>query len=181
MNPPKPGFRDTIATKRTGGYDKDGRALWRLTEPLLYFSPSLNLWLMVLEEFITNYASVPRLPFIYAMYGDIVYEEPGFHDQGYTIHGLIVVTLDEDGNIIGEPELRPATREQIDDLFLEAILLNPAIEPEKAHAMHLGVRIGGDSSWRDETNVLQPPHIMAMILPLEPLDAPEPALQLEAP
>lgn len=163
-----PGYRAPIAVRRTGGYDRDRRALWQLTEHQLFWSPSMQCWLLTLEGFITNYASVPRWPFIYAMYGDRVYDEPAGHDQGYTLRAVIVATLDDAGNIIGV-RLVPKLREEIDALFLEALLLNPSISEEEAHAMHAGVRIGGESSWRDETNILQPAHIRALILPPDPV------------
>lgn len=165
----RPGFQDTIAAKRTGGYDGDRRALWRVLEPLLYWSPSLQCWLLVPVGFVTNYASVPRLPIIYAWCGDRVYEPPGLHDLGYTLRAFLVATLDEHMQVLST-ELRPVTRAQVDEVFLESLLLQPdAVDEATAHAMHLGVRIGGESSWRAETTVDQPGFIRDMILPPEPL------------
>lgn len=165
---PRPGFLDTIGAKRTGTYDGDGRALWRITEPLLYYSPGWKVWLMFPVGFITNYASVPRLPFVYAWCGDRVYEEPAGHDFPYTCHCALVVTLDDDFQIVGGPEIRPVTRKEADDLFLEMLLLrskeNPeAVDEATAYAMHAAVRLGGGQSWDDETNVPQPEHIRALI------------------
>jgi hypothetical protein len=162
----QPGYRAPIAVRRTGGYDRDGRALWQLTEPQLYWSPGLQCWLLTLKGFITNYASVPRWPFLYAMYGDRVYDEPAGHDQGYTLRGVIVTTLDGQ-SALESTCLVPKTREQVDALFLESLLLNPTISEEEAHAMHAGVRIGGESSWRDETSIRQPEHVRRLILPAD--------------
>lgn len=165
---PQPGFRDTIAAKRLPTYDRDHRALWRVLEPLLYWSPSLQCWLVVPAQFVTNYASVPRMPIIYAWCGDRVYEPPGLHDLGYTLRGFLVATVDDQFRILSM-ELVPFSREQIDAVFLESLLLQPdAVDEATAHAMHLGVRLGGESSWLAETTVDQPEFIRKLILPAEP-------------
>jgi hypothetical protein len=79
---------------------------------------------------------------------------------------------------MGEPELRPITRRQADALFLETLLLNPdAVSEAEASTMHMGVRLGGESSWRDETSIAQPEFIRKLIVPAP---ANDPPLQLQA-
>lgn len=163
----KAGFRDTIVAKRTGGHDGDGRALWRVFEPLLYWSDLLQCWLIVPAGFVTNYASVPRLPIVYAWCGDRVYEPPAGHDLAYTLHAVLVATVDEQFRVLAT-QLEPVTRKDADDLFLESLLTQPeAVDEATAHAMYAGVRLGGESSWRADTTVQQPDFINRMILPVD--------------
>lgn len=170
------GFHDTIKTQRALGcgpkgadLDGGGRAIWELLDDLYFYSASMGCWLMVPAGFRTNYASVPRLPFVYMWYGDRCFEEPALHDFAYTVHGIYVVDC---SMVRGErfflrehAKLVPLTRKQADDLFREALLLNPASPDGMDHTMHAGVRLGGGSSWEDETNIDQRPEIKALILP----------------
>lgn len=156
-------FRDTAAVRRTGRRDPAGRALWRLSEGLLYHSAALQCWLLFPEGFVTNWSSVPRLPLVYLWCGDRVYEPAGAHDFLYTTHCLLVVVLDEaTGRVLSE-ELRPVDRETSDGLFLEMLLLDDGVDEATAHAMHAAVRLGGESSWLDDTSVQQPEHVQRMI------------------
>lgn len=138
------GFRDLLRVERTGEYDKDGRPVWQLLHPLKFDSA---VWgrIEVPTGFKTNYASVPRAPFTFWLYGDRCWEEPALHDFAYTV--------------------RRMTREEADDLFLEALLLNPTISEGMANTMHKAVRWFGGSSWDDETNIAQPDYIRALIKP----------------
>ncbi len=161
------GFRDLVAAKRTGAYDRDARALWRVVEPLLYWSECLQCWLIAPVGFTTNYASVPRLPLVYLWCGNKVFEPAVLHDLHYTLHAFLTATLDPHGKIIGTA-LVPCTREEADDVFLEAIRTQPeAVDEATAQAMHFAVRLGGESSWRADTTVQQPEFINQMILPPE--------------
>lgn len=159
------GFRAPIAVRRTGGYDAAGRAIWELTEPLFFWSPAWRSWLMVPKGFRTNYASVPRLPFVFWWYGDKVYEEPALHDFVYTAHAIHRVTLDEAGEV-ATSERVAITRKQGDDLFLEALLANDKTADGMDHTMYRGVRLGGGSSWDDDTSVPQREEIRAIYEPL---------------
>jgi len=68
-----------------------GGGLHRLTAPLIYQSDTLGT-IEVPTGFETDYASVPRLPFVYLLFGGIGDEEAVLHDYLYTpphrIHGL---------------------------------------------------------------------------------------------
>jgi hypothetical protein len=124
------------------GHDKSGRSVWELLEPLVFESERFGK-IVVPPSFRTNYASVPRLPLVFLLAGDRAHKEAVIHDWQYTAREL--------------------TREQADDLFLEALLLNPLIGNGMAHTMHKAVRWFGGFSWEDETNILQPPEIRALI------------------
>lgn len=124
------------------GHDKSKRAVWELLEPLVFDSERFGK-VVVPPTFRTNYASVPRLPLVFLVAGDRSYKEACLHDYFYTTHEI--------------------TREEADALFLEALLLNPFIGEGLAHTMHKAVRWFGQSSWEDESNILQPEEIRALV------------------
>jgi hypothetical protein len=126
------------------GHDKSGRSVWELIEPLVFESERFGR-IEVPTLFRTNYASVPRLPMVFLLAGDKAHKEATLHDAIYTFHWL--------------------TREEADDLFLEALLLNPLIGENLAWMMHKGVRWFGQSSWDDTSNIFQRPEITALIRP----------------
>jgi len=99
-------FEAGISVQRTGRYDNSGRALWRLLRDLIFKSAEFGS-IVVPEGFVTNYASVPRLPIVYWYCGDRVYEEPALHDYLYTVRHL--------------------PRVEADKIFLESLLSNPKI------------------------------------------------------
>lgn len=126
------------------GFDKSGREVWRLIGPLAFRSARFGT-VVVPPDFRTNYASVPRIPLVFLMAGGRASKEAALHDCEYT--------------------LRRMPREDADDLFLEALLLNPSIPTGLAHSMHKAVRWFGNGSWEDETNIVQPAEIRALISP----------------
>lgn len=144
------GFVNLIQVERTGLFDKDDKPIWEQSRPLFYFSKSMGCWLMVPEKFRHNFASVPRLPFVYWWYGDRCWEEPALHDQLYTDHFAYVVTFDADGGLASIVKV-PISRKDADALFLEALLLNPKTADGMDHTMHKAVRLGGSSSWDQPT------------------------------
>lgn len=124
------------------GHDLAGRAVWELRQPLIFQSQSFGT-IAVPATFRTNFASVPRAPFVFWFAGDRGQKEAALHDWLYTVHCT--------------------DREQADALFLEALLLNPLIGQTLAAFMHRAVRWFGGGSWADDTNILQPPEIQALI------------------
>ena len=62
---------------------KDGSdSIWVLCRPLEYWSELAGL-IIVPTGFETDFASVPRLPFIYTLWGDRVHREAVLHDYLY--------------------------------------------------------------------------------------------------
>lgn len=57
-----------------------GRARWRLTQDLVYDSPLLGRQITVPAGFVTDFASVPRVPFAYWIAGDTAHEAATVHD-----------------------------------------------------------------------------------------------------
>lgn len=107
---------------------------WRLTEPLMYHSELLGKTVVVPGDFVTDFASVPRLPFAYLMTGGKANAASVVHDWLYSSHMFDRATSDA--------------------VFKEAI------EAEghgwiTANLMWLGVRIGGWAVWSKEKNLPQ--------------------------
>jgi hypothetical protein len=100
---------------------------WTLLSPLTYWSAGLVRQITVPSGFTTDFASVPRLPFLYALFGNIAQEEAVIHDYLYRREGGV-------------------TRAQADATFLEAM----EVMGKPWHVrwpMYLGVRAGGWASF----------------------------------
>jgi hypothetical protein len=82
---------------------KDDDKVWIMDDPLVYESDIIGA-VTVPKGFETDFASVPRLPVIYTLFGDRAHRESVIHDYLYRIESI--------------PE---ATKEQADLVFLEAM------------------------------------------------------------
>lgn len=106
----------------------EGRGSWQLVQPLVYRSASLSIELTVPIGFITDFASVPRVPFVFDWLGDRGHLAATLHDWLYsTPHPL-------------------PHREAADDILYEALLAQGVGEIE-ATLIYEGVRIGGGSHY----------------------------------
>lgn len=104
----------------------DDRGSWQLTAPLVYESEVAGITITAPEGFITDLASVPRIPLAYELLSGIGRSAAVIHDAAYTYHFT--------------------TRKTADDILYEALLLL-GVPKWKAMAMWLGVRVGGGSHW----------------------------------
>lgn len=104
--------------------DRDG--LWRLDAPLVFFSEVADGKIEVPAGFTTDFASVPRLPLIYALYGDRNRKAATLHDYLY--------------------RNKTHPRSICDAVFREAMRADGESWPV-AFAMWLGVRVGGAFSY----------------------------------
>jgi hypothetical protein len=59
------------------------RATWELVEPLGYQSPTLAVTVTAPAGFITDFASVPRIPIAYELAGDLAEDCATIHDFCY--------------------------------------------------------------------------------------------------
>lgn len=55
---------------------------WRLVSPLVYESDIIGV-VKIPSGFTTNFASVPRLPFVYMLFGDTAHQAATLHDYLY--------------------------------------------------------------------------------------------------
>ena len=102
---------------------------WRLDNSLRYESDIVDL-IEVPAMFKTAFASVPRVPFFFMLFGDRAQRESVIHDWFYRIDAIPT-----------------AERPQVDDFFLEAMK-----ERGKGifvrYAMYWGVRVGGWTAYQ---------------------------------
>ncbi len=119
----------------------DKRGTWTLLAPLEYVSDLLNRVITVPTGFVTDFASVPRIPIAYLLTGDSGHEAAVVHDFLYTSHEV--------------------ERDLADAVFREALLCGG--EPGwRAWAMWVGVRIGGGGPYH-AAGQPQPEHVAAAI------------------
>lgn len=107
------------------------RKLWEVQKDLVFYSRILDTVIRVERHFVTDLASVPRLPIVYMMVGEIAQEAAVIHDYLYQKHSI---------------NGQPITKRQADLVLYEAMgaCQYPVWQKE---AMYGGVFVGGFSSW----------------------------------
>lgn len=107
--------------------EKDGK-VWTVMQPLIYMSDVASKVFVVPEGFVTDFASVPRIPLAFLLTGDSAHQAATLHDRLYSTGEL--------------------PREMADAVFKEAAIVSG--EPSwKATLMWMGVRAGGWMAWND--------------------------------
>lgn len=106
--------------------NRDGQQLYKLLAPFSYQSKLLNQVITVPIDFITDFASVPRIPFVYDNLGNIAQEPAVIHDYLYSIANL--------------------PRKTADDILLEAMEIT-GVPWLKRKLIYQGVRLGGGSHY----------------------------------
>lgn len=112
-----------------------GNDVWRLTAPLVYESEVINRVITVPENFVTDFASVPRLPLAYWLFGGVADEAAVIHDFAYSHSGI--------------------TRKQADDLLYEACRAS-GVAKWRAWPIFLGVRLFGGSHYSEREESMAP-------------------------
>jgi len=103
----------------------DGNA--RLLSPLKYESDILDSLIIVPAGFVTDFASVPRVPIAYMLFGDRAHHESVVHDWCYQRH--------------------ICTKSQADKIFLEAMVVRK--KPRYIRwPMYWAVALAGWSSYK---------------------------------
>ena len=105
--------------------NKSGDQLWILEAPLLYVSDLANV--SVPKGFITDFASVPHIPFVYDTLANMAQRPATVHDYLYS---MCVVP-----------------RDIADKVLLEAMEIS-GVSWLKRRAIYLGVRVGGASHYK---------------------------------
>lgn len=128
-----------------------GRAVWTTSQPLRYQSARLEAELVVPAEFITDHASVPRLPLIWLIAGGRAIRSATLHDFTYQF-GYVIL---RDGSF------RSLTRQECDALFYESLRADPISGANRmiAWLMYRAIRLAGRGIWntrRDRTPTLNP-------------------------
>lgn len=103
----------------------DGK--WKLTKPLGYESVLFDTPIIAPLGFVTDFASVPRVPIAYMLFGDRAHHESVIHDYLYQTH--------------------LTSKAIADKIFLEAMKVRGKSLFIRS-AMYLGVKIGGCKSYR---------------------------------
>lgn len=107
-----------------------GRGIWHINAPLVYYSAILGRVITVEVGFYTDFASTPRCPGIYWLFGDTGKYESVIHDWLFHHHEICDeqtanLVLLEAAKAIGTPKWTRV-------------------------GMYLGVKFGGESSWEED-------------------------------
>jgi hypothetical protein len=119
----------------------DQRGTWKLLAPLVYESDRLHRMITVPGGFLTDFASVPRVPIAHLLTANCGHEAAVIHDWLYTSHEV--------------------SRRDADAVFEEALLAGG--EPRwRAWLMWAGVRIGGGGPY-EAAGQRQPEYVRSVI------------------
>jgi len=85
----------------------DDDKIWELDSSLVYESDLLKCTITVPKGFQTDFASVPRIPLFYTLFGDRAHRESVLHDYLYRTDSIPVVTYNKANGVFYEAmELR---------------------------------------------------------------------------
>jgi len=122
-------FETKLRVEKTNGR-------WTLLAPLVYVTEGGER-ITVPEGFVTDFASVPRLPLMYLIAGDTAHAAAVIHDYLY--------------------RTRDRSRAEADAIFLEA--MKASWEPFlRRWIMYLAVRAGGAWTWADVNPITDRSH-----------------------
>ena len=128
------------------GQFRQGRQLFSLIAAVAYESDRLGGVVLVPAGYVTDLASVPKLPLAWLAAGGTGTEAAVIHDFLYTTHAF----NDE-----------PISRATADAVFREAIAASQD-KTAPGWLMWLAVRIGGSGAWKSQ-GPEQPEHVAAFI------------------
>lgn len=120
-------------TRFTVVVEKIDGTRWRLARDLVFASGFVGA-ITVPRGFVTDFASVPRMPLLFAVFGDRGHAAAVVHDWLYQTHQ------------VGSPRTTPVTRDESDHVFHEA-LIEEGVAPWRARAMYLAVKFCGKAHW----------------------------------
>lgn len=87
-------FLTTLQVEEVEDRSHDGRGTWKLLQPLAFQSDVAGKTIVAPAGFVTDYASVPRVPFAYWIAGDRAHPAAVIHDWLYTSHLVDRATAD---------------------------------------------------------------------------------------
>lgn len=109
-----------------------GRGIWQVVGDFEYQSDLLGKSISIENGFLTDFASVPRVPFAYWLFGDTSHKAAVIHDWLFHHHEV----CDE----------HTANKVLLEAMEVEGV---PAWRRDGIYA---GVEIGGESSWEEDGN-----------------------------
>jgi hypothetical protein len=121
-------FLTPLRAEKSGEY-------WTVLQPLIYDSDVACKVFIVPEGFVTDFASVPRLPLAFLLTGDAAHSAAVIHDYAY--------------------KTAIVDRETADAVFKEAAMVSGE-PPWRATLMHWGVRLGGWIAWNKHRETVSP-------------------------
>ena len=113
---------------------RDDDCIWVIKKPLVYLSDLVGI-ITVPEGFETDFASVPRLPIIYSLFGDRAHRESVIHDLNYRIDASDFINF-KDG------VKREMPFDLANEIFYESMLSRGKSWIVR-HGMYWGVCLGG--------------------------------------
>lgn len=122
----------------------DKRGTRKLLSDLIYRSDILGRTIVVPEGFVTDFASVPRVPVAFLLTGDSAHAAAVVHDFLYST--------------------KIVDRKTADEVFYEACRLEEPVW--RSWIMWLGVRLGGSTPY-NQPNQPQPPEVTEVVPKLE--------------
>jgi hypothetical protein len=125
-------FLTELVTECVDSNACDGRGIWKIVTPFQYRSDILGKTIKIESGFLTDYASVPRLPILYTFFGDTAHKSSVVHDWLYHHHEI----CDE---------------QTANKVFFEAMKVEGVVSWRRFF-MYLGVKLGGSSSWKEDAN-----------------------------
>ncbi len=87
-------FLTSLRVEQLEDHSHDGRGTWQLLAPLIYLSDVADRAIRVPPGFITDFASVPRIPIAFLLTGDTAHPAAVVHDWLYTTHEVSRATAD---------------------------------------------------------------------------------------
>lgn len=124
-------FLSKLETQLVDQQEAQGRGTWRVMKPFVYQSDLTYNPIIVQVGFVTDYATVPRIPIIFDLVGDTATEAAVVHDYLYSIQML--------------------SRSESDSIFREAAI-TCGCPKWQSWILYFGVRIGGWYFWNQKTN-----------------------------
>jgi len=86
-------MKSKFFTELDADLKEDSDEIWILNERLIYYSESLDFLIDIPKGFETDFASVPRIPIIYSLWGARAHREGVLHDYLFRINSIPTVSF----------------------------------------------------------------------------------------
>lgn len=107
-------------------FNRRGLQLWKLTEEFIFISGNYRMRITVPKGFVTDLASIPKIPFLYEYLGNIIQMPAVIHDYLYSTAEV--------------------SRIVADGILLEAMQVTN-VDKAQQGLIYNGVRVGGESAY----------------------------------